>query len=78
MSSPELIKQLHTCIETADDQMLKVVLDLMKYNEKDDWWNELSNDAKDSFQRGIVDLDSGRYRDSSTVLNEMRERYGKE
>ena len=40
---------------------------LVKIAEQSDWWDEISDAEKQSIERGLKDLDDGKFADHSTV-----------
>lgn len=52
----ELIKWLTTL---EDNAVIQKIMDL-KQNESQDWWNDISDDEKESIENGLSDADKGK------------------
>jgi hypothetical protein len=54
-------------ITTLDnDTVIKKIMDLRK-SETEDWWNHISNDEKESIEKGIKDADIGNVKSHSAA-----------
>lgn len=59
----ELIQWLSTL---NDKSLIDKLMELRK-REKSDWWNEISENEKESIEKGIQDADSGKLTSHSDV-----------
>ncbi|MEQ9297389.1 MAG: hypothetical protein RIF33_02450 [Cyclobacteriaceae bacterium] len=76
MSTTELKKQLHEHIENADESLLTLVHGIFESQmNKGDWWDELTQEAKDSIEIGIAQLDRGEGIPHEEVMKAIREKY---
>lgn len=76
MSTTELKKQLHEHIENADESLLTLIHGIFESQmNKGDWWDELTQEAKDSIEIGIAQLDRGEGIPHEEVMKAIREKY---
>ncbi len=76
MSTTELKKELHEYINNADSTMLELVHGIFEsHKNKGDWWDELTQDAKDSIATGIAQLDRGEGIPHEEAMKTIREKY---
>ncbi len=55
-----LKKQAKKYIDTADEKVVKMVHAMLEVNAEKDWWDEISNEAKASVEKGLKDVKAGR------------------
>lgn len=59
----ELIQWFSTL---EDSSIIEKIIELRK-SENKDWWNSISEDEKQSIERGLVDAESGKLNPHSTA-----------
>lgn len=65
----ELIEWL---VRLEDDEVIRY-LKIVKDNEQDhDWWNTLTDEQKEGIEKGLRDIDEGRF----VPHEEVKQRYG--
>lgn len=64
----ELIKII---AETEDVSLIKSLKKLLK-KEKNDWWDELSDEQKADIEEGIADADAGRVVSYKSVMSKYK------
>lgn len=55
-------------------QDVRLIDRLAKISEESDWWDDISDAEKESIERGLKDLDEGRYVDHSEA-KKLYEKY---
>lgn len=81
MSTAELKLSLHELIEgTTDSSVLEAVFTLLSKvnsNDEDDWYNNLSDEAKASIERGLDDVKHGRTVSHENAMKRMENKITK-
>lgn len=72
MSTVEIKRRLHEYIDHADDSVIRAAYELFQAHEGKDWWHELPDEAKKSFEVGIAQLDSGQSKSGDEVMRGIR------
>ncbi len=68
-----LKKQTKKYIDTADEKVVKMIHAMLQINAETDWWDDTSDAAKASIEKGIKDAASGR----TTPHKEVMKKYKK-
>ncbi len=55
-----LKKQVKKYIDTADENVVKMVHAMLEVNAEKDWWDDLSPDEKKEINESLKDLDNGK------------------
>lgn len=55
-----LKKEVKKYIDNADESVVKMVHAMLEVNAKNDWWDDLPDDAKKSIAKSLKDLDEGK------------------
>lgn len=53
-------KQIKKYIDSADEKVVKMVHAMLEINAQDDWWDEISEEAKGSIEKGLKDIEARR------------------
>ena len=53
-------KQVKKYLDTADEKIVKMVYAMLEVDAQKDWWDEVSDEAKASIERGLKDVEAGR------------------
>lgn len=72
MSIASLKKEVKKNIDKADERVLKMVNALLLADQEDDWYEELSDDAKASIERGLEDVKNGRVTSHEVVMKKYK------
>ena len=59
-------------LDNADEKTIKMVYAMLEVEAETDWWNELPQDAKDSIQRGLKDIESGNVTPHADVIKKYK------
>ncbi len=59
-------------IDNADEKSLKMVRAMLEVENEYDWWNDLSDDAKSSIERGLKDADDGKLTPHKEVMKKYK------
>ena len=65
--------QLIQWLSTLNDESIIEKIMKLRENEKTDWWNKISDEEKNSIEKGLTDANSGRLKSHS----EARKLYDK-
>lgn len=55
-----LRKEVKKYIDTADEKTVKMIHAMLEVDQENDWWDELSDEARASVERGLKDGEAGR------------------
>lgn len=72
MSIASLKKEVKKNIDKADERVLKMVNAMLLADQEDDWYDELSDDAKASIERGLDDIKNGRVISHEVVMKKYK------
>ncbi len=53
-------KQAKKYLDTADEKVVKMVYAMLEVDAQKDWWDDVSDEAKASIERGLKDAEAGR------------------
>lgn len=53
-------KQAKKYLDAADERVVKMVHAMLETDAQNDWWDEVSDEAKASIEKGLKDADAGR------------------
>ena len=67
-----LRKEVKKYIDTADEKTLKMIHAMLEVEQESDWWEELSQEAKASIERGLKDGEAGRVTPHEVVMKKYR------
>jgi len=74
MSEIEILKEeAKKYLDAADEKVVRMVHAMLEVNAEKDWWDDLSEEAKDSIEKGLEDVKAGRV----TPHKEVMKRYKK-
>ena len=60
-------------LDNADEKTIRMVYAMLEIEAESDWWDELPQDAKDSIERGLKDIENG----DVSPHEEVRKKYKK-
>jgi predicted transcriptional regulator len=60
-------------LDNADEKTIKMVFAMLEVDAQKDWWDEISDSAKNSIERGLKDIEMGKV----TPHNEVMKKYKK-
>jgi predicted transcriptional regulator len=72
MSIAALKKEVKKNIDKADERVLKMVNAMLLADQEEDWYDELSDDAKASIERGLDDIKNGRVISHEVVMKKYK------
>lgn len=72
MSIATLKKEVKKNIDKADERVLKMVNALLLADQEEDWYDELSDDAKASIEKGLDDIKNGRVVSHEVVMKKYK------
>jgi hypothetical protein len=67
-----LRKEVKRYIDTADVKVLKMIHAMLEVEQESDWWDELSEDAKSSINRGLKQAQAGELTAHEVVMKKHR------
>ncbi len=67
-----LRKEVKKYIDTADEKTVKMIHAMLEVEQESDWWDELSEEAKASIERGLKDVEAGRVTPHEVVMKKYR------
>lgn len=47
-------------LDNADEKTIKMIYAMLEVDAQNDWWNDLSEPAKNSIQQGLKDVENGK------------------
>ncbi|MDQ6902193.1 MAG: hypothetical protein M3139_04160 [Bacteroidota bacterium] len=53
-------KQAKKYLDNADEKTVKMVYAMLEVDAQKDWWDDVSDEAKASIERGLKDVDAGK------------------
>lgn len=59
-------------IDLADVKTVKMIHAMLEAEQESDWWDDLSDGAKASIERGLKDADQGKVISHETVMKKYR------
>ena len=60
-------------LDNADEKTVKMIYAMLEVDAQNDWWDDLSEPAKDSINRALKDVENGKV----TSHNEVMKKYEK-
>ena len=67
-----LKKKAKKYIDNADEKTIKMIYAMLEVDAQNDWWDDLSEPAKDSIQRGIKDVESRKLTPHKEVMKKYK------
>lgn len=67
-----LRREVKKYIDTADQKTLKMIHAMLEVEQEADWWDDLSEGAKASIDRGLKDAEAGRVTPHETVMKKYQ------
>ena len=66
-------KQAKKYLDTADEKVAKIVYAIPEeVDAQKDWWDDVSDEAKASIERGLKDADAGRVTSNKEVMKKYK------
>lgn len=59
-------------IDSADQKTLKIIHAMLEADRETDWWDEVSDPAKASIERGLKDAAAGRVTSNDAVMKKYQ------
>lgn len=59
-------------LDDADEKTIKMVYAMLLVNAETDWWDDISDEAKASINRGLKDAQAGRVTPHSEVMSKYK------
>ena len=72
MTTEALRKKVKKSIDHADAKSLKIVQAILEVEETHDWWDDLSDEAKKSIERGLKEADEGKLTPHKEVMKKYK------
>jgi predicted transcriptional regulator len=67
-----LRKEVKRYIDTADEKVVKMIHAMLEVEQESDWWDNLSEDAKASINRGLKEAKLGKVTTHEVVMKKYR------
>ncbi len=65
-------KQAKKYLDTADEKVVKMVYAMPEVDAQKDWWDDVSDEAKASIERGLKDADVRRVTSHKEVMKKYK------
>ena len=65
-------KQTKKYLVTADEKVVKMVYAMLEVDAQKDWWDDVSDEAKASIERGLKDAEAGRVTTHTDVMKKYK------
>jgi hypothetical protein len=62
-------------INTEKPALLKIVEDILKKGQRDDWWDEIGEYEKQAIEKGLAEANRGELISHENVMKEVRAKY---
>lgn len=59
-------------LDTADEKTIKMIYAMLEVDAQMDWWDDLSEPAKGSIQRGLKDVENGKVTPHKEVMKKYK------
>jgi predicted transcriptional regulator len=59
-------------LDNADEKTIKMVFAILEVDAEKDWWDDLSDDAKQSIERGLQDIENGKITPHEEVMKKYK------
>ncbi len=67
-----LKKQTKKYIDTADENVVKMIHAMLEVNAEKDWWDHVSTSAKASIKKGLKDAEEGKVTTHKEVMKKYK------
>ncbi len=67
-----LKKQAKKYIDTADEKVVKMIHAMLQINAETDWWDDTSDAAKISIEKGLKDAAAGKTKPHKEVMKKYK------
>jgi predicted transcriptional regulator len=67
-----LKKQAKKYIDTADEKVVKMIHAMLQINAETDWWDDTSDTAKASIEKGLKDAAAGKTKPHKEVMKKYK------
>jgi predicted transcriptional regulator len=67
-----LRKETKKYIDKADGKTVKMIHAMLEVEQKEDWWDELTDGEKKSINRGLKDVEAGRVVSHEVVMKKYK------
>lgn len=65
-------KQAKKYLDAADEKVVKMVYAMLEVDAQKDWWDDVSNNAKASIERGLKDAKAGNVTSHKEVMKKYK------
>lgn len=59
-------------LDNADEKTIKMVFAMLEVDAQKDWWDEISDSAKNSIERGLKDIEMGKVTPHKEVMKKYK------
>ena len=67
-----LRKEAKKFIDKAGDKTVKMIHAMLEVDQQTDWWDDLSEDAKASIEKGVDDVKKGKVKPHAEVMKKYQ------
>ena len=67
-----LKKQAKKYLDTADEKVVKMIHAMLEVDAQKDWWDDVSDEAKASIERGLKDIETGNITPHKEVMKKYK------
>lgn len=67
-----LKKQVKKYLDNADEKTIKMVHAILEIDAEKDWWDDISDEAKESIERGLKDYENNRVTSHKEVMKKYK------
>ncbi len=65
-------KQAKKYLDTSDEKVVKMVYAMLEVDAETDWWDDVSDEAKASIERGLKDAEAGKVTSHKEVMKKYK------
>lgn len=65
-------KKVKKYLDTADEKVVRMIYAMLEVNAEKDWWDDLSDEAKASIERGLKDAETGNVTPHKEVMKKYK------
>lgn len=68
----QMRREVKKYIDTADEKVVKMMHAMLEVEQESDWWDDLSDDARASIDRGLKEAQAGKVTPHAVVMKKYR------
>ncbi|MGV3768175.1 MAG: hypothetical protein ACO1NW_18735 [Chitinophagaceae bacterium] len=68
----QMRREVKKYIDTADEKVVKMMHAMLEVEQESDWWDDLSDEARASIDRGLKEAQAGKVTSHAVVMKKYR------